>query len=131
MDNNISDCIEYDYIAIVTNPYYRAVSIYQNGCKLRKNKLKSQNFIEYFENNLNKWDFLEDDKHESQKSYFLSENTTIFNYEKMLDDWSEFNNYINSLGLNSIRYYIDSDKIKKWEEHYDDKIAIELGQLYF
>ena len=55
-DEIIDDCIEYEYVALVKNPYYRAVAIYKNGCKLRKElKLKSQNFSEYFENTLNRW----------------------------------------------------------------------------
>lgn len=131
-DKIIDDCIEYEYVALVKNPYHRAVSIYQNGCRLRKkHKLKSQSFIKYFENNLNQWDFVKDDVFETQKSYFPNTSATIFDYDKMLEDWSEFNHFISSTGLNPIRYYTDSDQIKKWEDHYDDKIAIELVNYIF
>jgi hypothetical protein len=132
-DTIIEDAIEYEYIALVKNPYHRAVAIYQNGCKLRKNlKLKSQTFTEYFENNLNKWDTVDGDMYDSQESYFPDETeVNIFQYEAMLENWTNFNEYITVAGLNSIKYYVDPDPIKKWESHYDDKIAIELVNYIF
>ena len=132
-DELLVDCIEYEYITLVKNPYYRAVSIYQNGCRLRKElKLKSQNFIEYFENNLNKWDLVDGDVFDTQESYFPKEkDVNIFYFESMLESWTEFNEFITATGLNSIKYYIDSDPIKKWESHYEDKIAIELVNYIF
>ena len=132
-DELLVNCIEYDYVTVVKNPYHRAVSIYQNGCKLRKDlKLKSQNFIQYFENNLNKWDTVEGDVFETQESYFLNQtDVNIFYYESLLEDWTKFNEYITGTGLSSIKYYVDPDPIKKWESHYDDKIAIELVNYIF
>tara|TARA_B100000900_G_C20567164_1_gene711637 strand:+ start:1173 stop:1709 length:537 start_codon:yes stop_codon:yes gene_type:complete len=131
-DEIIDDCIEYEYVALVKNPYYRAAAIYKNGCKLRKElKLKSQNFSEYFENTLNRWDFVESDVFETQTSYFPEKDLTMFAYEKLLDSWSDFNQFISSAGLNTIQYYTDPDPIKNWETHYEDKIAVELVNYIF
>jgi hypothetical protein len=131
-DELIVECIEYEYVALVKNPYYRAVTIYQNGCRLRKeHKLKSQRFAEYFENNLNRWDFVDDDKFETQTSYFPDEDLTMFLSEHLLESWHDFNQFITSIGLNTIRYYTDPDPIKNWETHYEDKIAIELINYIF
>jgi len=128
----VDDCIEYEYVTLVKNPYLRAVAIYQNGCRLRKElKLKTQSYTEYFENNLNKWDFVEGDVVETQKSYFPEKDINTFAYETMRDDWNEFNKCITEVGLNPIRYYADPNPIANWEKHYDDKIAIELANYIF
>ena len=50
----LDNSIEYYNLAIIQNPYQRAVTIYKNGMHLRKeNDLKSQKLPTYFENNLN------------------------------------------------------------------------------
>ena len=127
------NCIEYDYVTCSKKSISSWVSIYQNGCKLRKDlKQKSQKIIKYIENNLNKWDTVEGDLFETQESYFLNQkDVNIFYYESLLEDWTKFNEYITGTGLSSIKYYVDPDPIKKWESHYDDKIAIELVNYIF
>ena len=55
----LDNSIEYYNLAIIQNPYQRAVTIYKNGMHLRKeNDLKSQKLPTYFENNLNNYDDL-------------------------------------------------------------------------
>jgi hypothetical protein len=125
-------CIEYEYVALVKNPYHRAVALYQEGMRLRKeHNLKTQSFSEYFENILNKWDFVPSDIFETQTHYLVSEDTLMFKHEVMLEDWAQFNEVLLTCGLTPIRYYTDAHPIKKWEKHYDDVIAVELINYIF
>lgn len=130
----LDNSIEYYNLCIVQNPYQRAVSLYKNGMQLRKeHDLKSQNFSTYFENNLNKWgDPVNDDNFTSQHDYIKSyDDIDIFKYEELLKSWHTINEYLVDIGLNTIKYYVDPGVVKKWENHYDDKIAIELINYIF
>jgi len=131
-DNIIPD-IEYHNLSIVKNPYYRACYFYRNGSKIRKDrKLKQQSFASYFENNLNKWDFVDDDVIKSQFSYLEDvENPIIFKHEDLIEDWNSLNKILTELGLSSIQVYNEIDNIKDWEKYYEDQIAIEIVEYIF
>jgi len=134
-DENLLDkSIEYHNLCIVKNPYQRAASLYKNGMQLRKEyDLKSQNFSTYFENILNNWgDPVEGDKFTSQYSYIKDyDDIDIFKYEDLLKSWQYINEYIAEIGLNTIRYYTDPDKIKKWKDHYKESTAVEIVNYIF
>jgi len=126
--------IEYYNAVIVQSPYQRAVSIYKNGSSLRKEcDLKFQNFLTYFENNLNNWgELVESDKFKSQYDYIKNyEDIDIFKYEELIDSWHPMNEYLTNIGLNTIKYYTDPIKIKNWEENYLEKESIEIVNYIF
>tara|TARA_B100001093_G_C26860593_1_gene1030012 strand:- start:15514 stop:16056 length:543 start_codon:yes stop_codon:yes gene_type:complete len=134
-DNNLLDkAIEYYNLAIIKNPYQRAVDIYKNGMQLRKeNNLKSLKFATYFENTLNKWgDLVEIDNFTSQYNYIKDfEDIDTFKYEDLIKSWHSINEYIENIGLNTIRFYTDPDVIKNWETEYKERESIEIVNYVF
>lgn len=130
---NLSSAIEYHNLAIVKNPYLRACHIYRNGSKIRKDKkMNQQSFASYFENNLNKWDFVQEDVIRSQHSYLSKiENLILFKHEELLENWQNLNKLLGELGLSNIQVYIESDNLKDWEKHYEDPTALEIVEYMF
>ena len=133
-DSLLTQSIEYYNVAIVQNPYKRAVSIYKNGLFLRKeNDLKPQKFVNYFENNLNKWgELVEDDNFKSQYEYIKQyKDIDIFKHEDLLNSWHPLNEYLVNLGFNTIKYYTDPNLIKNWEDNFQEKEALEIVEYIF
>lgn len=130
----LDNSIEYHNLAIIQNPYQRAVTIYKNGMHLRKeNDLKSQKLPTYFENNLNNWgELVADDKFTSQYHYIETySDIDLFKYEDLIKSWHPVNEYLANIGMSTIRYYTDPDVIKNWENHYQEKEAVEIVNYIF
>ena len=133
-DQLISKSIEYYNSTIVKNPYHRAVSIYKNGMQLRKeNDLKSQKLATYFENTLNNWgELVKDDEFHSQYFYLKKlDDLDVFKYEDLIKSWHPINEYLNEIGLNTIRYFTDPDVVKNWENEFEEKEAVEIVNYIF
>lgn len=130
----IDKAIQYYNCAIVKNPYQRAVSIYKNGMQLRKeNDLKSQKLASYFENTLNNWgELVKSDIFYSQYSYLKNINDLdVFKYEDLIKSWNPINEYLNEIGLSTIRYFTDPDVVKNWEKEFEEKEAVEIVNYVF
>ena len=135
-DESVVGGIEYYNATITKNPYLRASYIYKNGCKLRKSKKqKHQSFVEYFENNLNKWDYNKEDSGAIiAQIYYIEKDinsTEIFKYEELIDNWQPINILLTDLGLSKIQVFQESDYIKDWKKNYEDTKAIELINYIF
>ena len=131
-DEKLDSCIEYHTMCIVKSPYLRASYIYRNGNQLRKeNDLKTQSFVSYFENNLNKWDTIDNDIFYSQYHYIKNESgIEIFKYEDLLDNWSSLNEYISEIGFSTLKYYTEPE-IKNWHDDYKEEGSAELVEYIF
>jgi hypothetical protein len=131
-DEKLDSYIEYHTMCIVKSPYLRASHIYRNGNKLRKeNDLKTQSFVSYFENNLNKWDSLDDDIFYPQYHYIKNESDIqIFKYEELLDNWFSLNEYISEIGLSTLKYFSEP-AIKNWHDDYKEEGSAELVEYIF
>ena len=132
-DEKLDGCIEYENFAIVRSPYLRAAYIYKNGMKLRKGRdLKQQNFSDYFENNLNKWDTLEEDLFTSQYNYIKDiDDVELWKYEELLDSWFDLNDFLKEFGVRPIKCYSELDPIKNWHDFYEEPTAVELVEYIF
>ena len=83
--------------------------------QLRKeNDLKSLKLASYFENTLNNWgELVKNDKFHSQYSYVKKyDDLDVFKYEDLIKSWHPINEYLNEIGLSTIRYFTDAMLLK-------------------
>tara|TARA_Y100001934_G_C12097651_1_gene652331 strand:+ start:288 stop:824 length:537 start_codon:yes stop_codon:yes gene_type:complete len=131
-DEKLDDCIEYHNMSVVKSPYLRASYIFRAGSAMRKeHDMKPQTFSSYFENNLNKWDTLEEDVFHSQYHYIKDmDDIKVFKYEELLETWAPLNDYLREIGVSTIKYFSEPI-IKNWQDDYKDENAVELVEYIF
>ena len=131
-DEKLDKCIEYHTMSVVKSPYLRASYIFRNGMTMRKEcGMKPQTFSSYFENNLNKWDTLDEDIFHPQFHYIKDvEDIEVFKYEEILETWAPLNEYLTDLGVTTIKYFSEPI-IKNWQDDYKDEGAVEIVEYIF
>ena len=145
LGRTIKQFYDYSLFSIVKSPYLRAYEIWKRGQnKLKKEKMGKQNLAEYFENLLNGWNCIPEDKIEPQSVYLQSKNnmyfgyndvefavTELFHYENLIkNDLESINTFLESNGMRRLSYFVDADFNEDWIEHYD-KDAIEIINYVF
>jgi hypothetical protein len=133
-DSILLDVLDYEYVAIVKNPYHRAVDIWKNGCDIRKEqKRKQQTLGKYFENHLNRWDYVVEDLFDTQVSYMrITPVEHLFHYEDLVGgNWSIVNKFLKSMGSLGIDYYADPDRVRDWKQYYEDPYTVEVVNYMF
>ena len=133
-DPILSELLEYEYATVVKNPYHRAVDIWKNGCAIRKEQNRKQQLLgKYFENHLNRWDYVEEDLYDTQVSYMGEMQVEhLFRYEDLVDgNWSIVNEFLKSMGSLGIDYYADPDRVRDWKQYYEDRYTVEVVNYVF
>ena len=133
-DSILPKLLEYEYAAVVKNPYHRAVDIWKNGCNVRKEqKRKQQTLGKYFENHLNRWDYIEEDLFDTQVSYMDGMQVEhLFRYEDLVEGkWTIINEFLTSMGSLGIGYYADPDRVRDWKQYYEDPYTVEVVNYVF
>jgi hypothetical protein len=133
-DSILLEVLDYEYAAIIKNPYHRAVDIWKNGCAIRKEQNKKQQLLgKYFENHLNRWDYVDEDLFDTQVSYMRTPPVEhLFRYEDLMEgNWVIINKFLKSMGSLGIDYYADPDGEHDWKQYYEDPYTIEVVNYMF
>lgn len=120
---------DYEFVAIVKNPFYRAVEIFnENTKKRKKNKKKTYSFFNYFEKSYNKWDYEENiDDYNTQISHFPeNQDVTVFSHHDVVKNWNDVSVFLENSGLKKIKVYNQIENYKDWKKYYSDKESLDI-----
>ena len=145
LGRTINQFYDYSLFSIVKSPYLRAYEIWKKGqSNLKKEKMGKQDLGEYFENMLNGWNCIPEDKVESQSVYLQSNDNSyfgynnvefkveeLFHYENLIkNELTDINDFLEENQMRPLTYFVDPDFNEDWSEYYD-KNAIEIINYVF